>query len=98
MGHTPKGWNKRVSDIVMHTGKTRNEALPWRTRGAVDIGSVNVDGEVFDRLQRSPVPSQSHAGSAVRRSQTWSGSVNLRKIFDYWRSQGWMANEYVVGA
>ena len=89
-GGAPKGWDNEFY-IVFYTGKTRAAFL--EDKGCVSIGSVDVDGVTYD-CYSTPRPIQSQ-WLAVRRSNSWSGSVNLKKIFDYWRSKG-LANEYVV--
>jgi hypothetical protein len=89
-GNTPHGWNNEFY-IIFYTDKTRAAFLA--DKGCVAKGSVTVDGVVFDCYE-TPRPVQSQ-WLAVRRSKTWGGSVNLKKIFDYWRSQG-LADEYVV--
>jgi hypothetical protein len=89
-GNTPHGWNNEFY-IIFYTDKPRSDFLADKTE--VDIGSVTVDGVIFD-CYKTPRASQSQ-WLAVCRSKTWPASVNIRKIFDYWRSKG-MADEYVV--
>jgi hypothetical protein len=89
-GNTPHGWNNEFY-IIFYTDKTRAAFLA--DKGCVEKGSITVDGQIYDCYE-TPRPVQSQ-WLAVRRAKTWSGSANLRKIFDYWRSQG-LADEYVV--
>jgi hypothetical protein len=88
-GNTPNGWNNEFY-IVFYTDMTK---AAIETNGCVSIDSVVVDGVTFD-CYNTPRAAQSQ-WFAVCRSKTWNASVNLKKIFDYWRSKG-LANEYVV--
>jgi hypothetical protein len=89
-GNTPKGWNNEFY-IIFYTDKTTAAFLS--DKGEIPIGSVDVDGVIFD-CYKTPRANQSQ-WLAVRRNKTWNSSVNLKKIFDYWRSKG-LADEYVV--
>ena len=89
-GNTPHGWNNEFY-IIFHTDRPTADFLT--DKGVVGIGSVDVDGVTFDCF-RTPRTSQSQ-WFAVTRSKTWNASVNLKKIFDYWRSKG-LANEAIV--
>ena len=86
----PHGWNNEFY-VIFYTDKTKAAFLA--DKGSVSIGSVEVDGVTFD-CYNTPRPIQSQ-WLAVCRSKTWSASVNLKKIFEYWRSKG-LDNEYVV--
>lgn len=88
--NTPSGWNNEFY-IIFHTDRPTADFLT--DKGVVGIGSVNVDGVTFDCF-RTPRTSQSQ-WFAVTRSKTWNASVNLKKIFDYWRSKG-LADESIV--
>jgi hypothetical protein len=88
--NTPKGWNTEFY-IICHT----DEPKSWfdSDKELVPVGSVDVDGVTFDCYHTPrPVGAQ---WWAVRRAKTWDPSVNLKKIFDFWRSKG-LADEYVV--
>ena len=64
--------------------------------GCVARGSVEVDGMTFDCFA-TPRTSQSQ-WFAVCRTNAWNRepSVDLKKIFDYWCSQGLSSNQYVM--
>jgi hypothetical protein len=89
-GNTPSGWNNEFY-IIFHTDRTTKDFLT--DKGVVGIGSVEVDGVTFDCF-KTPREHQSQF-FAVTRSKTWNASVNLKKIFAYWRTQG-LGNESVV--
>ena len=86
----PGGWNNEFY-IIFHTDRPTKDFVT--DKGVVAIGSVEVDGVTFDCF-RTPRQNQSQ-WFAVSRSKTWSASVNLKKIFAYWRSQG-LGNESIV--
>jgi hypothetical protein len=85
-----KGWDVEFY-VIMYTEKPRSEFL--KDKGCEDIGSVTVDGVAYDCYKTKF--ENSTQWLAVRRDKTWSGSVKLKQIFDYWRSKG-MGNEYIV--
>jgi len=89
-GNTPSGWNNEFY-IIFHTDRPTADFVT--DKGVVAIGSVDVDRVTFDCF-RTPRSNQSQ-WFAVTRSKTWNASVNLKKIFDYWRSKG-LANESIV--
>ena len=89
-GNTKGGWNNEFY-VIFHTDEPTADFL--KDKGVVAIGNVTVDGVTFDCF-RTPRAVQSQ-WFAVTRSKTWSASVNLKKIFDYWRSQG-LGNEAIV--
>ena len=89
-GNTPHGWNNEFY-IIFYTDKTREAFLTDKTE--TPIGSVTVDGQIYDCY--NTIRASQSQWLAVRRAKTWGGSVNLRKIFDYWRSKG-LADEYIV--
>lgn len=89
-GNTPKGWNTEFY-IICYTDQPRSAFLA--DKQLVPIGSVDVDGVTFD-CYHTPRAFQAQWW-AVRRSKTWSPSVNIKKIFDFWRSKG-LADESVV--
>jgi len=85
-----KGWDVEFY-VILYTEKPRSEFL--KDKGCQDIGSVTVDGVTYDCYKTKF--ENSTQWLAVRQNRTWSGSVNLRQIFDYWRSKG-LADEYIV--
>ena len=89
-GNTKSGWNNEFY-IIFHTDRPTKDFLT--DKGVIAIGSVDVDGVMFDCF-KTPRDNQSQF-FAVTRSKTWNGSVNLKKIFAYWRTQG-LGNEAIV--
>ena len=88
--NTPGGFNTEFY-IIFHTDRPTKDFLT--DKGVVAIGSVDVDGVTFDCF-KTPRARQSQF-FAVTRSKTWNASVNLKKIFAYWRTQG-LGNESIV--
>ena len=89
-GNTPHGWNNEFY-IIFYTDKFKEAFLNDKVEHP--IGSVTVDGQTFDCY--NTLRANQSQWLAVCRTKTWSGSINLKKIFDYWRSQG-LADEYVT--
>jgi hypothetical protein len=91
-GNTPqgKGWNTEFY-IVCYTDQPQSAFLA--DKQLVPIGSVVVDGVTYD-CYHTPRAFQAQWW-AVRNPKTWSASVNVKKIFEYWRSKG-LADESVV--
>jgi hypothetical protein len=89
-GNTPKGWNTEFY-IICHTDQPKSAFDA--DKKLVPIGSVDVDGATFD-CYHTPRDFQAQWW-AVRRPKTWTPSVNVKKIFDFWRSKG-LPNESVV--
>jgi len=85
-----KGWDVEFY-IIQYTEKPRSEFL--KDKGCEDIGSVIVGGEGYDCYKTKF--ENSTQWLAVRQKRTWSGAVNLKPIFSYWRSKG-LGNEYIV--
>lgn len=85
-----KGWNTEFY-IVCYTDEPPSAFLA--DKNLKPIGSIDVDGHIFD-CYHTPRAFQAQWW-AVRRSKTWTPSVNLKKIFEYWRSKG-LANETIV--
>ncbi len=80
--------------IVFYTQQTREAFLAQP--GSEPRGTVTIDGVVFDcYFVRREHFSQ---WFAVRRADTWNPrpSINLRAIFDYWRTQGLEDDQYVL--
>jgi len=93
-GNTPGGWDNEFY-IIFYTQMTPGDILAQP--GCKSIGSVKVDGVTFD-CYVTPRSHQSQwlAVAEPSPSTAWNPapSVNLYKIFQYWRSQG-MANGYI---
>ena len=89
-GNTPNGWDNEFY-VVFYTDMKKANILSQP--GCVEVGSVTVDGVVFD-CYHTPRAHQSQ-WLAVCRSNTWNAAVDLKKIIAYWRSKG-LGNEYVV--
>jgi len=89
----PKGHDNEFY-IVFFTQMTPKAILAQK--GCVAIGSVEADGMTFDCYKT--IREHQSQWLAVCRTNTWNPapSVKLRKIFDYWCSQGLDANQYVV--
>jgi hypothetical protein len=85
-----KGWNTEFY-IVCYTDETPAAFLA--DKNLKPIGSVVVDGQTYD-CYHTPRDFQAQWW-AVRRPGSWTPSVNLKKIFEYWRSKG-LANEAIV--
>lgn len=66
------------------------------TPGLVDKDAVTMEGVTFDCY--ASIRTNQSQWFAVCRTNTWNPApaVKLRKIFDYWRSQGLDDNQYVV--
>jgi hypothetical protein len=88
--NTKGGYNNEFY-IIFHTDQPTDDFA--KQKGLVAIGNVAVDGVTYDCF-KTPRPSQSQ-WFAVARVRTWKASVNLKKIFAYWRTQG-LGNESVV--
>ena len=86
-----KGWNNEFYIVFKSTVNTGLGS------GYVSIGSVSVNGVIFDCFTHDmPWGTSSQTQwMAVSRKPSWNASVDLKKIFAYWRSQG-LANEYIV--
>jgi hypothetical protein len=89
-GNTPKGWNTEFY-IVCYTDEPKSAFMA--DKQLVSIGSVDVDGVTYD-CYHTPRAFQAQWW-AVRNPKSWNASVNVKKIFDFWRSKG-LADEYVV--
>jgi hypothetical protein len=85
-----KGWDVEFY-VIQYTEKPRSEFL--KDKGCEDMGSVTVNGVAYDCYKTKF--ENSTQWLAVRRDRTWSGSVDLKPIFDYWRSKG-LGDEYIV--
>lgn len=89
----PKGYDNEFY-VIFYTQETPKDIL--KQPGCVAKGSVEVDGVVFD-CYATLRPNNSQ-WLAVRRGNQWnpSPSVKLKKIFEYWCSQGLDSNQYVI--
>ena len=91
--NAPHGYDNEFY-IIFYTQETPATILAQK--GCIAKGSVNVDGVIFD-CYATPRAVNSQ-WLAVCRTNTWNPtpSVRLKKIFDYWCSQGMVSNEYVM--
>ena len=85
-----KGWSTEFY-IVCYTDEPSSAFLTY-DKNLVSLGRVDVDGVTYDCYHR---PGDHPQWWAVNEAKTWTPSVNIKKIFDYWRSKG-LDNEYVV--
>ncbi len=85
------GWNNEFYVVFKTTVNTGPGS------GYVSIGNVTIDGTVFDCYTHDMPWGTTNQTQwmAVSRDPSWSASVDLKKIFAYWRSKG-LPNEYVV--
>ena len=88
---SPNGWNNEFYVIFQH------QLNLGPGSGNTTIGSVTVDGAVFDCYTNDMpwgTPNQTQ-WLAVARDHAWNASVDLKQVFAYWRTQG-LPDEYVV--
>jgi hypothetical protein len=87
------GWNNEFY-VVFHTTCTQPQAGDGGHRS---IGSVTINGAVFDCYTNSMAWGTTNQTQwmAIARNPSWTASVDLKKVFAYWRSKG-LPNDYVV--
>jgi hypothetical protein len=85
-----KGWHTEFY-IVCYTDEPPSAFMTY-DKNLVAIGSVEADGQTYDCYH---TPGPRPQWWAVNHTKTLTPSVNIKTIFDYWRSKG-LANEAVV--